>query len=194
MKKILSILIISSLFISSTNQTRRKEVIIKNDIYTINYSEVYEQPIKVVYDVKCYEGKFSRKGIDFYTVEGLITSDDLDYKGNDYDKGHMAPAASFNCNGNYLYQTFSYANCALQQSGLNRGTWKSLEERERDLARQTKVKVTIKIDINAKCKKLATGATVPKGFTKILEYSGNKESYYFPNIEPVSKDYKYYKI
>jgi DNA/RNA endonuclease G (NUC1) len=194
MKKILSILIISSLFISSTNQTRRKEVIIKNDIYTINYSEVYEQPIKVVYDVKCYEGKFSRKGIDFYTVEGLITSDDMDYKGNDYDKGHMAPAASFNCNGNYLYQTFSYANCALQQSGLNRGTWKSLEERERDLARQTKVKVTIKIDINAKCKKLATGATVPKGFTKILEYSGNKESYYFPNIEPVSKDYKYYKI
>jgi endonuclease G len=194
MKKILSIIIISLLFISSTNQTRRKEVIIKNDIYTINYSEVYEQPIKVVYDVKCYEGKFSRKGIDFYTVEGLITSDDLDYKGNDYDKGHMAPAASFKCNGNYLYQTFSYANCALQQSGLNRGTWKSLEERERDLARQTEVKVTIKIDINAKCKKLATGATVPKGFTKILEYSGNKESYYFPNIEPVSKDYKYYKI
>lgn len=194
MKKILLISILSLFFFSLTNQVKRKDVVVKNDIYTINYSEVYEQPLKVVYVVKCSDGNFSRKGMDFYTVEGLITSDDLDYKGNDYDKGHMAPAASFKCDGNYLYQTFSYANCALQQSGLNRGTWKSLEDHERDLARQAKVLVTIKIDINAKCKKLATGATVPKGFTKILEYSGNKESYYFPNIEPVSKDYKYYKI
>lgn len=194
MKKLLLLSILSLFFYSLTDQVKRSSVIVKNDIYTITYSEVYEQPLKVVYEVKCSSGNFSRKGMDFYAEKGIITSDDLDYKDNDYDKGHMAPAASFKCNGNYLYQTFSYANCALQQSGLNRGTWKSLEDHERDLAKQSKVMVTIKIDINSKCQKLKTGATIPKGFTKILEYSGNKETYYFPNINPVSNDYKYYKI
>ena len=72
MKKILLISILSLFFFSLTNQVKRKDVVVKNDIYTINYSEVYEQPLKVVYVVKCSDGNFSRKGMDFYTVEGLI--------------------------------------------------------------------------------------------------------------------------
>lgn len=176
------------------NKERRSLVVIKNDIFTIEYSEIYEQPLKVVYWIKCAKGNFSRKGLDFYEVAGLITSNDEDYKDNDYDKGHMAPAGDFSCDLKTLNETFSYANCSLQHKNLNRGVWKILEEHERLLANQTKVKVTIKIVFDKTSKKLLTGATIPNGFFKIIEYQGNKETYYFPNTDPLYKDYKKYKI
>ena len=72
--------------------------------------------------------------MNFYTQEGIETSDNYDYVNNEYDKGHMAPAGSLNCDTDMLYKTFSYVNCALQQENLNRGVWKKLENRERVLS------------------------------------------------------------
>ena len=50
-----------------------------------------------------------------------------DYVNNVWDKGHLAPAAAFNCDRETIKKTFSYLNCALQHEGLNRGPWKELE-------------------------------------------------------------------
>lgn len=178
---------------SFSGDKRRSDVLVKNDIFTIHYSEVYEQPLSVSYTVSCTDGNFSRKGLDFFTCDSIHTSDDQDYYNNDYDKGHMAPAADFSCDNLKLKKTFTYLNCALQHYSLNRGVWKELETRERSLAANTKTTVLITVHFSKSSKVLQTGATVPDGFTKTIKSGKIKETYYFPNIKIVDKELAHYK-
>jgi endonuclease G, mitochondrial len=172
----------------------RTSVLVKTDIYTVNYSETYQQPLSVEYTVLCPNGTASRKGMDFYTNDSIITSDNADYENNVYDKGHMAPAADFTCSTEMLRKTFSYLNCALQDQYLNRGTWRFLEAEERRLsAGKEKAKVLIKLEYKNPIK-LATGATVPSGFYKRIIVGKDTSMYYFPNSKPKSSDFKEFKI
>ena len=172
----------------------RTSVLIKTDIYTVNYSETYQQPLSVEYTVICPNGTASRKGMDFYTNDSIITSDNADYENNVYDKGHMAPAADFTCSTEMLRKTFSYLNCALQDQYLNRGTWRLLEAEERRLsAGKEKAKVLIKLEYKNPIK-LTTGATVPSGFYKRIIIGKDTSMYYFPNVKPKSSDFKVFKI
>ena len=134
--------IILLIFLSLTNNKRDK-VLVKTDIYEIVYSEVLEQPLNIKYTISCKGGEYKRDGMDFYKVPSLHTSDDLDYKNNVWDKGHMVPATSFDCTEYMLHQTFSYANCSLQHQQLNGGVWKSLEYKERELSKEYTVEVEI---------------------------------------------------
>ncbi len=193
-KLLLSVLLISISIFAIKFETLREKVYFKNDTFTVTYSEVLEQPLEVIYEVKCTDNIYSRKGLDFYKVDGIKTSDDKDYSNNFYDKGHLAPAANFNCNEKMLYDTFSYLNCALQRQELNRGAWKYLENYERMLAQRTKVKVIVRCVFSKNSIRLKTGATVPDGFYKILKYDNKIEIYYFPNIIPTSSKFRDYKI
>jgi len=156
---------------------------IQTDIFKVVYSEEYQQPIYVEYNIQCPNGTASRKGMNFHGVDNVSTSDNDDYKNNVWDKGHMAPAASFNCDEVTLRKTFSYLNCALQHQGLNRGPWKELERYERRLAKEnTLVTVYITIHFNDEIGLLPTGARIPTGFTKVIII--NNETiiqFYFPN-------------
>lgn len=172
------------------------ETIVENQIYKIWYNQTYQQPTRVIYTVLCPIGTASRSGMDFYTVKGLITSDDADYVDNIWDKGHMAPAADFNCTKDMLYLTFSYVNCALQHQSLNRGPWKELERFERDQAKIYK-KVVVQIDIVFEDKPeywLKTGALVPVGFTKKIMYNNQVLKFYFPNKNTSGRKWTEYKI
>jgi endonuclease G len=174
--------------------TPRTSVLVKTDIFTVNYSETYQQPLSVEYTVLCPNGTASRKGMDFYTNDSILTSDNADYENNVYDKGHMAPAAAFTCSTEMLRKTFSYLNCALQDQYLNRGTWRLLEAEERRLAGgKDKVKVLIKLEYKNPIK-LPTGATVPSGFYKRIIAGKDTSMYYFPNVRPKSSDFKVFKI
>ncbi len=186
MKKQLLIVIIALLSFAQQLVAQRAQVKFKNDIFSGVYSEVYQQPLWVTYNVLCPNGTASREGMDFYLNDSIVTSDDLDYANNEYDKGHLAPAADFNCDKNTLFKTFSYLNCALQQENLNRGVWRFLELHERDLAKGGgTVSVKIELVFTPKSKKLSSGATVPDGFIKTISVNGVvKECYYFPNIAP----------
>lgn len=194
MKKIvLTLLVTLPLF--TIAQSLRDRVHIKTDIYEVVYSEVLQQPTWVRYTVKCPNGTASRKGMDFYKVDSVKTSDDLDYFSNVYDKGHMAPAASFNCTREMLYKTYSYLNCSLQNQDLNRTTWRLLEARERLLANEhPKVEVTIECVFSKSSVKLTTGATVPDGYYKTIKYANIVEKYYFNNSKPSTLDYSKYLI
>ena len=174
--------------------SQRDSVFVKTEIFTAVYSEVLQQPKWVKYQVKCPNGTASRKGMDFYTTKEIITSDNADYVNNVWDKGHCAPAADFNCTKEMLHKTFSYINCVLQNQYLNRGVWRLLEVRERDLAKVYLVNVEIKPVFSKKSLKLPTGATVPDGFYKIIYYNKIKEIYYFPNEKPTTSDYKQYLL
>jgi len=172
----------------------RDSVYVKTSIFDVVYSEKLQQPKWIEYSVICSEGTISRKGLDFYPVKGVITSTSEDYENNIYDKGHLAPAADFNCNKEYLKQTFSYLNCTLQHEKLNRGVWRLLEAHERELAKKYLVTVEIRANYSLKSLVLTTGATVPDSFTKTIMYNNKQEKYFFKNEEPKSSDFNYYKV
>jgi len=143
MKKFLiSLILLIPLFVFGQ---LRDSVLVKSPIFKVMYSETLQQPKWIEYHVACGEGDFSRKGLDFYVCDSVKTSDGGDYEGNVWDKGHLAPAADFNCNKDYLKMTFSYLNCVLQHEKLNRGAWRLLEAYERDLAKKYSVDVKIKM-------------------------------------------------
>jgi len=192
MKKFLiSLILLIPLFVFGQ---LRDSVLVKSPIFKVMYSETLQQPKWIEYHVECGEGDFSRKGLDFYVCDSVKTSDGGDYEGNVWDKGHLAPAADFNCNKDYLKMTFSYLNCVLQHEKLNRGAWRLLEAYERDLAKKYSVDVKIKMVYSKKSMVLKSGATVPDGFYKTIKYNKVVEVYYFKNEPPVTNEYKKYKI
>ena len=186
------ILIISPLSLLA----QRDSVHFKNDIFFGIYSEVYQQPLTISYKVLCPNGSASRYGMDFYTNDSIVTSDNNDYKDNVWDKGHIAPAADFNCDLDTLRETFTYLNCALQHKNLNRGLWRSLESYERQLGLNNDVSIVVDILFSPKSKRLSTGAVVPDGFKKSIYIDGvMTECYYFPNSETIKGvTYKHYMV
>jgi len=161
--------------------------------FIINYSETLEGPRSVKYLVACPNGTASRTGMDFYTEKTIKTSDNKDYEANEWDKGHMAPAASLNCNRDMLYATFTYVNSSLQQQSLNRGVWKKLEIYEREQAKTAQVQVFIRVEYDKVPPRVPTNAAIPKGYYKELKIGNRKECYYFYNKAPVSKELSDYK-
>lgn len=194
MKKHLALFLLLLSFVSF-GQKLREEILVKTPIYTVVYSEVKEQPLKVNYTVQCPMGEASRKGMDFYTNDSIHTSDNADYYDNVWDKGHMAPAADFNCDRDRLYKTFSYLNSALQHQDLNRKTWRLLEAYERELAKKGKVDVQIDVIFSKTSQKLPTGATVPDAFRKTIKLDGKVVGvYFFKNERPLYNDYEKYRV
>ena len=163
---------------------------IKTDIFKVIYSEDLQQPLELWYTVQCPMGDESRSGMDFYKVPGVITSDNTDYENNVWDKGHLAPAAAFNCDRETLKKTFSYLNCALQHEGLNRGPWKELEEFERGLAKITdSVDVHIIVCFEEETQKVPGGATIPSWFIKEITFNGTTITFSFPNKDVSGQDW-----
>jgi endonuclease G len=192
MKNLWFTLLLVCLSVISSGQTKlRDSVNYQTPNFRIVYSEVLEQPKWVRYTVLCPDGKASRKGMDFYTESSVITSSNPDYVNNEWDKGHMAPAADFNCTTEMLRQTFSFVNCALQNESLNRGAWRLLEAYERELAKTNQVSVYIKLDFGKNV--LPTGANVPTGFYKEIKTPKDRLCFYFKNEKPVSTDFNKYK-
>ncbi len=193
-KLLLTLIFILPLFVFS-QKTLRDSIYIKTNMFEIVYSEKLQQPKFIRYTVQCPNGTASRKGMDFYTCDSILTSDNLDYVNNPYDKGHLAPAASFSCDKETLYKTFTYLNCSLQQENLNRTTWRLLEERERELAKKHSVVIVeIRCVFSPKSVILPSGATIPDGYFKTIKYGKTIEKYYFKNEKPLSTDYKLYII
>ena len=191
MKKIFLLLLLPLLSFSQL----RDSVYVKTDIYEVMYSETLEQPLWVKYQVLCPTGKASRKGMDFYKVDNYKTSDNADYAKNVWDKGHIAPAADFNCDTETLKKTFSYLNCALQHERLNRGQWRLLEKFERDLTlTEGPVFVEVKLIFLSPIQRVPTNAAIPNAFIKTIRTSKRVMKFHFPNISPTKKSYKDYQI
>lgn len=166
----------------------RDSVLVETPIFTIMYSEVKEQPLWAEYTILCPAGGVDRHGLNFWKPEDLHTSDDKDYRGTVWDKGHLAPAAAFNCDRDMLRSTFTYANSVLQHQGLNRGAWARLEGFERALANFHTVKVRIEVLYDIK-EVQPNGATLPTGFRKVIEYDKNRIEFIFPNEDTTGKDF-----
>jgi DNA/RNA endonuclease G (NUC1) len=171
----------------------RSQVEIKTPIFTVLYSETKEQPITLTYKSSNRPKNVDRGSMNFYKVNGYHTSDNADYYRNVWDKGHLAPAATFSDSMENLKQTFSYLNCALQNQYLNRGQWRLLEEAERNW--DNNEELVVKIDIKFSDSILPTGATLPKTFIKHIKFTKSNvyRCFSFPNERPI-KDWEEYEV
>jgi endonuclease G len=188
----LSLLFLGFIFTSSNDL---KDVTVSNLVFDVLYSQDLEQPLTLTYTSTNRPTNVNRGSMDFYTIKGIKTSDHHDYEKNVWDKGHIAPAATFSDNMENLKNTFSYLNCALQNQYLNRGEWRLLEEQERKWDDKENLTITVDVKFNGKTQILPTGATVPTGFTKHIHFHKTKkwECYYFPNEKPL-KGWEEHKI
>ena len=182
-------ILLTILLLLSLNSSIFGQRIVQTDIFRVSYSVEKEQPLWVEYTVLCPNGDASRSGMDFWEPDGIHTSDDEDYKNNVWDKGHLAPAAAFNCNKEMLRKTFNYLNSALQHQSLNRGIWNRLEAFERDLANFYTVEVRVDVIFDENSQRLATGAVVPSFFKKTMKWDDKTAEFLFPNIDTSGTDW-----
>ena len=193
MKKLISI-IVCLIFFNIVTFAQNKEI--KTDIYTSIFSEEYQQPLVVEYTIFCKPDSptYERDGISFKKYPGLNGSSSSDYAGNVYDKGHMAPANTFACKESWLRETFSYANCALQHQGLNRGAWAALERFERNLSGiYDDIEVRIELFFSDKWTTNSDPARIPSSFVKSITWTDdgkeNTLSFDFPNEDTTGRSF-----
>jgi len=184
MKKIFVLL--PFLLISLVSFGQLPDVRVKNGVFDILYSQSLEQPLIIKYRSLNRPTNVNRGHMDFYKEPNIKTSDGEDYKGNVYDKGHGAPAATFSDNEANLKQTFSYLNSIMQNQYLNRGEWRMLEEQIRKWDDTEPITVLIKVFFDTPVKRVPTGAAIPSYLQKhvYFEKSNKWKCFVFLNEKP----------
>jgi len=137
MKKILLLIVILTF---SLNVKSQDIVILKHINYTSHYSVSKKYPIMVEWwETRAKIGcstPLPRK--DNFKPDPLLPKEtDLgaDYVGSGFDRGHLMPAKSNQCQTQSVQdECFYYSNMAAQYHRLNAGDWKSLETMTRDIA------------------------------------------------------------
>lgn len=169
--------------------------------HTISYNSKYLLPSWVAYELTSNEvaGTIPRasKFLCDPTVQGKQANDD-DYKYSGWDRGHMCPAADMKWSLQAMKESFYYTNICPQNPNLNRGDWKDLEEKCRELAQQYG---EIYITCGAIVGQAVNGTiglnkvVIPDAFYKVMliETSNNYEciGFYFEN-KAGNNDLEYY--
>jgi DNA/RNA endonuclease G (NUC1) len=183
MKKVLLFL---GVFLIGSTSFAQDTIRVKNNVFEVLYSQKLEQPLWLKYRSINRPTNVNRGSMDFYTEKNIKTSDGADYKANIYDKGHLAPAASFSDNMENLKQTFSYLNCMMQNQYQNRGEWRLLEEQERKWDDNEPLTVIIKVKFDKTPKRVPSNAAIPSHMEKHIYFENSKEwrCFVFLNEKP----------
>jgi endonuclease G len=137
MKKVLSLV---TLLVISVTLFAQDVVVLKHTNYTSHFSKSKKYPVMVEWwetkaKVAC-EKPLARK--DNFKPDPLLpTETDLskDYVNSGYDRGHLMPAKSNQCQTQAVQdECFYFSNMAAQTHRLNAGDWKSLETLTREIA------------------------------------------------------------
>ncbi len=180
---------ITVLFFNIAFTNAQDTIRVKNQVFEVLYSQKLESPVWLKYRSINRPTNVNRGSMDFYTEKNIHTSDADDYAKNIYDKGHLAPAASFSDNMENLKQTFTYLNCMLQDQYMNRGEWRLLEEQERKWDDLENLTVLIKVFFDKPVKRLPTNAAIPSHMQKHIYFEKQKKwkCYVFLNEKPKFK-------
>ena len=137
MKKVL---LLVTLLVISVTLFAQDVVVLKHTNYTSHYSKSKKYPVMVEWwetkaKIACAT-PLPRK--DNFKPDPLLpTETDLvnDYVGSGYDRGHLMPAKSNQCQTQSVQdECFYFSNMAAQTHRLNAGDWKSLETLTREIA------------------------------------------------------------
>ena len=115
-------------------------LVLKHTNYTSHFSKSKKYPVIVEWwetkaKVSC-PNPLPRKDAFQPDPQAIVETDiKADYVGSGYDRGHMSPAASNQCQtAGVQIESFYMSNMAAQTHRLNAGDWKSLEVLTRDIA------------------------------------------------------------
>jgi endonuclease G len=137
MKKVL---LLVTLLVISVTLFAQDVVVLKHTNYTTHFSKSKKYPVVVEWwetraKIGC-PNPLPRK--DNFKPDPLLPKEtDLgpDYVGSGYDRGHLMPAKSNQCQTQSVQdECFYYSNMAAQTHRLNAGDWKSLETMTREYA------------------------------------------------------------
>jgi endonuclease G len=135
-----NLLILVCLFIVATGFSQKADTVVNMEIYKSYFSYDLKQPLYVTYKLYRGGGGCERKNENFnFRKCGVKTASDSDYSGSGLDKGHLANAEDFAYDCEKEEKTFCYFNCLPQTVKLNRGIWKTWEERIRALSQTKKL-------------------------------------------------------
>jgi endonuclease G len=137
MKKIICLLVFLNINIFAIGQDT---IVLKHTNYTSHYSKSKKHPVLVEWwetkkKVNC---KNPLPRTDKFKPDPLLPKETNlinDYVGSGFDRGHMMPAKSNQCQTQLILdECFYFSNIAPQTHRLNAGDWKSLEMLTRNLA------------------------------------------------------------
>ena len=137
MKKVLSLV---TLLVISVTLFAQDVIVLKHTNYTSHFSKSKKYPVMVEWwetksKVSC-PNPLPRKDAFQPDPQAILETDiKADYVGSGYDRGHMSPAASNQCQtAGVQIESFYMSNMAAQTHRLNAGDWKSLEVLTREIS------------------------------------------------------------
>ena len=140
MKKVLLLILLLIGLLFAIGGHAQDVVVLKHTNYTSHFSKSKKYPVMVEWwetkaKIACAT-PLPRK--DNFKPDPLLpTETDLanDYVGSGYDRGHLMPAKSNQCQTQSVQdECFYFSNMAAQTHRLNAGDWKSLETLTREIA------------------------------------------------------------
>ena len=171
-------------FLLTLNITKAQDVIIlKHTNYTSSFSKSKHYPIVVEWwetkaKVNC-KNPLARK--DNFKPDPLLvkeTNIGSDYVNSGYDRGHLMPAKSNQCQTQAVQdECFYYSNIAAQTHRLNAGDWKSLEVLTREWA-STQDSIHIWAGNVGEIKRIGRVA-VPKQCWKVIHIKQTNKWHFF---------------
>ena len=135
-EKVDSIFIKKSTYVDFSLPLKTVNQVVKHQIYTLSYSESDEQAEWVAYKLFKNSINHSIKRKDNFRQDISITTGSAtlkDYKNSGFDRGHLAPAKTMSYSKETMSDSFFMSNMSPQKPSFNRGIWKKLEEKVRDL-------------------------------------------------------------
>jgi len=129
-----------SFFFVTFLSAQQVDTVIKTGIYKSYFCYSLKEPLYVTYTLYKGGGGCDRDEQSFsFRKCGVQTASDDDYSSSGYDKGHLANAEDFADDCDNEEKTFCYYNCVPQTIKLNRGIWKTWEEKVRVLSQTKKL-------------------------------------------------------
>lgn len=180
--------------------------VIQHKYYKTTFDQDLNYPVKVEYwltkSMIVCDSVFSRNDFKF-KGDPLLKNTNFtkSYSKSGYDKGHNFPAGDSSCDEQGLRESFYFTNITPQASGLNRGAWKSLEDKIRKLSVKNDSIYIVTGSIQGistktiggyKSKKIAVPFTCWKAYW--IKGKNIKKAYLFPNMDIKAKDLEKYKI
>lgn len=131
--------ILSLLLLITVTSYSQDTVTLVHKAYKTTYSKSKHYPVKVEWwltkaSLTC--NTKVKRGDKFIPDPKLPAETNLqaDYTGAGFDRGHNFPAADASCDQVANEESFYFSNMTAQYAALNRGDWKELEMKTRDIA------------------------------------------------------------
>lgn len=154
--------------------SERQGLVVVRTGYTVDYNVQTKNPNWVAWVLTAQRGRGEAQRSSSFRPDpavGARCARTGDYTRSGYDRGHLCPAADNKWDARAMKESFYMSNISPQLPGLNRGSWKKLEDRCRRWAAAggTYYIVAGPVFSEAPAKHIGAGrVAVPGGFFKVI--------------------------